>query len=117
MITASVTGRRSGAVMLVDDQGCLSGIFTDSDLARLLEARCDKAFDEPIESRMTVDPLTTEADTLLTEAMALMSHRKISELPVIDAANQPIGMLDITDVVSLSESSSQVTSIPIQPQA
>ena len=117
MITASVTGRRSGAVMLVDEQGSLSGIFTDSDLARLLEARCDKAFDESIESRMTVDPMTTEADTLLTEAIALMSHRKISELPVIDSANRPVGMLDITDVVSLSESTNQIPSIPIQPQA
>src|SRR5688572_16420806 len=38
-VTLSRPGRRTGAVMLVDAGGQLSGIFTDSDLARLLERR------------------------------------------------------------------------------
>src|SRR5262249_18731193 len=41
-------GRRSGAIMLVGDDGALTGLFTDSDLARLFEARRDTAFDHPI---------------------------------------------------------------------
>src|SRR5262245_12559170 len=32
-------GRRTGAVMLLDEDGKLAGLFTDSDLARLIEAR------------------------------------------------------------------------------
>ena len=38
-------GRRTGAIMLVDGDGRLSGIFTDSDLARLFEANRDAALD------------------------------------------------------------------------
>ncbi|MCG8653374.1 MAG: KpsF/GutQ family sugar-phosphate isomerase [Pirellulales bacterium] len=103
MVTASKSGRRSGAVMLVDAAGRLSGLFTDSDLARLLENRDDAALDEPIVTRMTRDPATTVSGTLLQEAVATMSHRRISELPVIDSDHHPIGMLDITDVVSMVE--------------
>ncbi len=51
-------GRRTGAVMLVDDDGRLCGLFTDSDLARLIEARRDEALDRPIGEVMTADPIT-----------------------------------------------------------
>ena len=30
-----------------------------------------------------------------------MAQRKISELPVVDAAGRPLGLIDITDVVGL----------------
>ncbi len=41
-------GRRTGAVMLVDRSGRLTGLFTDSDLARILERRDETALDGPI---------------------------------------------------------------------
>ena len=104
MVTPLKSGRRSGAVMLVDEAGKLSGLFTDSDLARLLEQRDDGALDHPIAERMTVDPTTVLAGTMLQEAMAVISHRRISELPVIDDTAKPVGMVDITDLVSLLES-------------
>ena len=37
-VEVSRSGRRTGAVMLIDEQRMLAGLFTDSDLARLLEA-------------------------------------------------------------------------------
>ena len=113
MVTASKTGRRTGAVMLVDDNGRLAGLFTDSDLARLLENRDEAALDEPIASRMTVNPATATAGSLLQEAMAIMSHRRISELPVIDSDQRPIGMLDITDLVSLTDSHDAPATLPL----
>ena len=63
----------------------LSGLFTDSDLARLFEARRDAAFDQPIREVMTVSPRTVAQGSMLTDAVAIMAERKISELPVIDA--------------------------------
>lgn len=94
-------GRRTGAVMLVDAEGCLAGLFTDSDLARLLEKGRDGQIDRPIREAMTADPLTISPDSLLSEALDLLSARKISELPVVDAARRPVGLIDITDVVAL----------------
>ncbi len=100
--------------MLVDEDGRLAGLFTDSDLARLLETRDDTALDHPIASRMTTHPTTVRKGSLLSDAMAVMSHRRISELPVIDHDRKPVGLLDITDIVSLSDSAdtASVLSIP-----
>jgi arabinose-5-phosphate isomerase len=92
-------GRRSGAVMVVDDGGRLAGIFTDSDLARLLENRRDEALDHPIEQVMTPDPLMVQAGWLVRQAEDMMAQRKISELPVVDTDDRPLGLLDITDLL------------------
>ena len=100
-VEASRPGRRSGAIMLQNEQGLLSGIFTDSDLARLLEQRQDRALDAPIRSVMTAAPTTVALGTPLPEAVDVLAARKISELPVVDEQGRPAGMLDITDVVAL----------------
>jgi arabinose-5-phosphate isomerase len=99
MIHLSRPGRRTGAVMLINDQGRLTGLFTDSDLARLFENRRDEQLDQPILHVMTRNPITVQPSVLLPEAIRLMSERKLSELPVIDEQRFPIGMLDITDVL------------------
>jgi arabinose-5-phosphate isomerase len=92
-------GRRTGAIMLVDDQGRLAGLFTDSDLARLFEARRDQALDRPIAEVMTRQPIVIAPQARLSEAIALLQQHKISELPVVDDQGRPVGMLDITDVI------------------
>lgn len=94
-------GRRTGAVMLTDEEGRLSGLFTDSDLARLLEQHREGQLDRPIREAMTQSPLTIDADSLLHDAIEILSNRKISELPVVDEGGQPIGLIDITDVIGL----------------
>ena len=99
MIQLSRPGRRSGAVMLVNAEGRLTGLFTDSDLARLFETRRDEHLDEAIELVMTRNPITIAPGVLLPEAIHLMSERKLSELPVIDERRIPLGLLDITDVL------------------
>ncbi|MCE5268498.1 MAG: KpsF/GutQ family sugar-phosphate isomerase [Planctomycetaceae bacterium] len=101
LVGTSVPGRRTGATMLVDDQQCLAGIFTDSDLARLLERRGDADIDRPIRLVMTADPLRVQAGSRMTEAVAIMAARRISELPVVDADGKPVGLIDVTDVVAL----------------
>jgi arabinose-5-phosphate isomerase len=88
--------------MIVDDAGVLVGIFTDSDLARLLEANRDAAIDGPLADAMTRSPATTTLGDLLSGACELLSRRKISELPVVDQAGKPVGMIDITDVVGMA---------------
>jgi arabinose-5-phosphate isomerase len=101
LVRVGVPGRRTGATMLVDGEGKLSGIFTDSDLARLFEQRRDGQLDGPIRAVMTPHPLQVQAGSMMVDAVALMAGRKISELPVVDAAGRPLGLIDITDVVGL----------------
>lgn len=107
--------RRTGAAMLVDDDDRLVGLFTDSDLVRLLETRRYEALDEAIEHVMTKHVQTVVSGTLLGAAIEVLAGRKISELPVIDAQRRPIGLLDITDVIAVGETSeSTMTTLPIK---
>ncbi len=92
-------GRRTGAVMLVDEQGKLAGLFTDSDLARLFEKRADQSFDAPVSEVMTRMPLTIGPSARMAEAIEIMRNHKISELPVVEDDGGVCGLLDITDIV------------------
>jgi arabinose-5-phosphate isomerase len=95
------TGRRTGAIMLVDSDGRLAGLFTDSDLARLFENRQDDALDAPISGVMTRTPVVVSPETRVAVALDVLKARKFSELPVADADGRPVGMLDITDLIGL----------------
>jgi arabinose-5-phosphate isomerase len=106
------SGRRTGAIMLIDDCGALAGIFTDSDLARLVESRRDALLDEPICGVMTRRPRAIRLGARMSEAVEMLAGRKISELPVIDEAGRPCGLIDITDIVGLpAETAENETSI------
>jgi arabinose-5-phosphate isomerase len=111
VVTCTKPGRRSGAIMLTDASGRLTGLFTDSDLARLFERRNETALDRPIRDVMVAKPTTVKSGMRVGEAVTLLAQRKFSELPVVDAEGRPIGLVDVTDVVGLKSES-----IADQPQ-
>lgn len=96
------SGRRTGAVLVADDDGVLCGVFTDSDLARLLEQHRDEQLDSPISQVMTSNPTTLQDNVCLGDAVTMLTERKISELPIVDKAGRPVGLIDITDVIGLA---------------
>ena len=61
--------RRSGAVLVEGPDARLLGIFTDSDLARLFEARREEMLDRPIGEVMTRDPVRVEVGATIAEAV------------------------------------------------
>jgi arabinose-5-phosphate isomerase len=103
------TGRRTGAVLLLDGDGRLAGLFTDSDLARLFERRADDCFDGPVSAVMTRSPLTIGRTARMAEAVDLMRARKISELPVLDDDGRPVGLLDVTDLIGAEEAATHAS--------
>ncbi len=108
--------RRTGAVMVIDEAGMLGGIFTDSDLARLFERRNDAAIDGPIGAVMTQRPTTVAVGSRLSDALAILETRRISELPVLAADGRPVGLLDIVDLVGLAPAE-EVSSFVRSPAA
>jgi arabinose-5-phosphate isomerase len=109
-------GRRTGAILLTNSSGKLTGIFTDSDLARLFERKCDQALDQPIRNVMTAAPLAVSLSSKLSDAVELLATRKISELPVLDSQGNPVGLIDITDVLGmLPRDAAELTEIPDEP--
>ncbi len=93
--------RRSGAILVTNDAGVLVGMFTDSDLARLLERQQDERLDGPMSNVMTHNPISVAYGERTLLAVETIACHNISELPVIDSRGKPVGLIDITDVVNL----------------
>ena len=93
--------RRSGAVVLVDGQGKVSGIFSDGDLRRVITDNDGSALAQPVAEVMTRNPKRINGDQLASAAIALMRQHRIDELPVVDEQDRPIGIIDIQDLVVL----------------
>lgn len=94
----AITGARAGAASVIDKSGRLSGIFTDGDLRRHLERNADLA-SRKVKEVMTKNPITIQPQRLAVEALRILEEKKIDELPVVDAAFKPVGMLDIQDAL------------------
>ena len=101
IVACTKPGRRTGAIMLTDADGRLTGLFTDSDLARLFERRDEAALDRPIAEVMVASPTTVPSGTRVGDAVNLLATRKFSELPVVDRSGRPVGLVDVTDVLGL----------------
>ena len=93
--------RRSGAVILVNDTGQITGIFSDGDLRRLITDNDGTALNRPVASVMTRNPKRISGEALASEAMAILKQFRIDELPVVDAADKPVGLIDVQDLVIL----------------
>ena len=86
--------------MVTNADGVLTGLFTDSDLARLLERQQENQFDKSIIDVMTQTPVTVRSGQRTMFAVETLACRNLSELPVIDAVGCPLGLIDITDVLA-----------------
>jgi arabinose-5-phosphate isomerase len=92
--------RRAGAVVLVDEQGRLSGIFTDADLRRHV-LRDPAVLDGRVADVMTRRPEHLVVGDLVRDAVRLMRENRHDELPVVDAEGRPVGLVDVQDLVAL----------------
>jgi arabinose-5-phosphate isomerase len=99
MAYAEITKARSGACVVVDEDGKLIGIVTDGDMRRAV-LRDINVLNEPIANVMTRNPKTIGPDALATEALRLMQLHSIDDLPVVDEEGRPVGMLDVQDLLS-----------------
>jgi arabinose-5-phosphate isomerase len=93
--------KRHGAVMVVGKDGKLAGIITDADLRRLMAKHGLKAFEFEAGDVMTPDCKKIRADALAAEATAIFHKYRIDDLPVVDANDKPVGLIDVQDVVTI----------------
>ncbi|HUU20595.1 MAG TPA: KpsF/GutQ family sugar-phosphate isomerase [Sedimentisphaerales bacterium] len=93
--------KRHGAVMVVGRDGKLAGIITDGDLRRLLAKHGSEAFEFKAGNVMTPGCKKIRADALAAEATAIFHKYRIDDLPVIDADDRPVGLIDVQDIVTI----------------
>ncbi len=93
--------KRHGAVMLVDKDGKLAGIITDADLRRLVTKLGKSAFELKVGDVMTARCKKIRVDALAAKTTAIFHKYRIDELPVVDADNRPVGLIDVQDIVTI----------------
>lgn len=99
---AKVNGlRRAGALIVASEDGTLAGILTDGDLRRLLIRMGPSALGQPIGRVMTPSPRRLLDSAHVREAVQLVREYRIDEIPVVDAGNRVVGMIDIQDLIAL----------------
>ncbi len=87
-----------GMTAIVDEDNRLMGLFTDGDLRRILDAQIDIHHDS-ITSVMTKKPYVAKQDMLAAEALKIMEDKKINGLIIVDENNQPIGAMNMHDLL------------------
>lgn len=97
---AEASGRRPGAILLVDPAGRLAGLFTDGDLRRLILGD-PTALNGPISAVMTRSPRTLADDALVRDAVRMVREFRQDEIPVVDAGDRPVGILDVQDLIAM----------------
>jgi len=99
-VIREMTRRRSGAAVVVDDDGRLAGIFTHGDFARRFPEVPDLG-SHAIGEYMTPDPVVIGADRLAAEVLSLLRSHRIDDLVVLDGDRRPLGLIDSQDLTRL----------------
>jgi arabinose-5-phosphate isomerase len=94
----AITRARAGSATIVDSKGKLVGIFTDGDLRRNME-KDPSIIEKKVKEVMTKNPATISKTHMAVEALHILQKKKIDEIPVVDKAYKPIGLVDVQDLL------------------
>lgn len=92
-----MTRRRAGAVVIVDAQGKLEGIFTHGDFVRAYQDDRHIAEKKVIDF-MTRDPITISESKLAAEVLHVLEEHRIDDIVVVNDRHEAIGLVDTQDL-------------------
>ena len=93
--------KRLGFLVIINNQGFTTGMFTDGDLKRLMQKK-RKIENLRIKSLMTKNPYSVEENTLATEVLKQMNKRRITNVCIFNKLNKrkTIGVLHIHNLLN-----------------
>ncbi len=83
-----------GAVLVMDEQGMVHGVFSERDLARKLIIKSHSCENEKVGNIMTKKVIFVQLDTSIEQCMNMMTQNRIRHLPVLDN-NRVVGIISI----------------------
>ncbi len=94
-----MTAARQAAVLVVDDAGRLTGIFTERDVLTRVVAKGLSPDATPVGAVMTRDPDALTMKDRVAYAVNRMSVAGYRTIPLVDAAGQPIGVVTVSHFI------------------
>ncbi len=95
-----MTRSKSGSLSVVNARGKLAGVFTDGDFRRRMAQNGD-LLSQPLRDVMTRNPIRIREDALVAEALKIFNEHNIDDLIVVNAKNEPVGLVDSQDLPKL----------------
>ena len=96
-----------GAVLVVDSDNLLAGVFSERDYARQSIIHENLPMSTPIRELMTVDVITVRPEQTVMECMEFVTARRIRHLPVVGDGGL-VGLVSIGDLVKAAISEQQI---------
>lgn len=90
--------RRVGALVVIDAEGVLIGVFSERDLAREIARHGDSSLSAEIGAAMTREVITAHPDETIDDCLSRMTDRRVRHLPVMDEGRL-VGIVSIGDLV------------------
>lgn len=88
---------KAGAVVLIDGDRQLAGVFTHGDFVR--GYRKDRQIgDSKVFKHMSHDPVTIDQDTLAINAVKIIKNHRIDEIIALDSKGKVVGIIDVQDL-------------------
>lgn len=95
-----MTRARSGSLSVVNARGKLVGVFTDGDFRRHM-ASDEGLLAQRLKNVMTRNPVRVKDTGLAIEAVKIFDEHNIDDLIVVNARNEPVGLVDSQDLPKL----------------
>jgi len=91
--------RHVGAVVVLDENTRVAGVFTERDVLRRLSVSGRAPAQTPVREVMTTPVEMATLDTTPGQALATMIERHYRHLPIVDDDGRLLGMLSIRNVL------------------
>jgi arabinose-5-phosphate isomerase len=95
-----MTRAKSGSLSVVNGKGKLVGVFTDGDFRRHMAAD-EHLLRRTLKDVMTAKPICIREDALAMEALKIFDEHNIDDLIVVNAKQEPVGLVDSQDLPKL----------------
>jgi CBS domain-containing protein len=109
--------RHVRAVLVVEGDANLVGIFTERDLLREVAGSKLDLETTPVDHVMTENPETLQATDSIVFALNKMSLGGFRHVPLVDGAGKPVGIISVRDIVDYIADffAKEVQNVPPEP--
>lgn len=96
---ALLSGPERNLVVINDASGRMAGVVTRTDIVARISRCTGSTCTVPVEQVMTRDVLSCRPDDWLEDVWREFNRRRLKNIPVIDDAGIPLGILNVRDAL------------------